>query len=331
MGNSVSPCIIAAWAFQGTICENGDFEAENAAEALHAAFHKRIGINEEVIIEQLTRINNEQRQQVCNVYQGCYGEDVMDRIEKIKRPDLRRTLKALVRLPGAYAARELRKAMKGPGTDEEVLIELLCTRSNAAIEDIKQQYDAEHGRDLQDDVKSETRGDFEHLLVALLQGQRQEGEEVDTDQAQEEAQELYDAGEATWGTDETKFTLILARRSWLQLRATLLAYEEIAGKSLEDAIETECSSNLRKGYKAIVRLATNPGYYYARILQKAMKGLGTDEETVIRHLVNTSEVLLENVKEEFEKLVKCSLEEAIKKDFSGDLRKLLCAIVHGNK
>merc|ERR1711935_732124 len=164
MGNSVSPCIIAAWAFQGTICENGDFEAENAAEALHAAFHKRIGINEEVIIEQ--------RQQVCNVYQGCYGEDIMDRIEKIKRPDSRRTLKALVRLPGAYAARELRKAMKGPGTDEEVLIELLCTRSNAAIEDIKKQYDAEHGRDLQDDVKSETRGDFEHLLVALLQGQR---------------------------------------------------------------------------------------------------------------------------------------------------------------
>ena len=215
----------------------------------------------------------------------------MDRIEKIKRPDLRRTLKALVRLPGAYAARELRKAMKGPGTDEEVLIELLCTRTNAAIEEIKKQYDAEHGRDLQDDVKSETRGDFEHLLIALLLGQRQEGEDVDVDKAREEAQELYDAGEATWGTDETKFTMILARRSWLQLRATMLAYEEIAGKSLEDAIEAECSRDLRKGYKAIVRLATNPGYYYARILQKAMKGVGTDEETVIRHLVNTSEVL----------------------------------------
>ena len=44
------------------------------------------------------------------------------------------------------------------------------------------------------------------------------------------------------------------------------------------------------GYKAIARLAANPGYYYARVIQKAMKGVGTDEETVIRHIVNTSEV-----------------------------------------
>ena len=77
----------------------------------------------------------------------------------------------------------------------------------------------------------------------------------------------------------------------IKLRAIILAYEQIAGNTLEEAIESECSRDLRKGYKAIVRLATNPGYYYARILQKAMKGVGTDEETVIRHLVNTSEVL----------------------------------------
>ena len=46
------------------------------------------------------------------------------------------------------------------------------------------------------------------------------------------------------------------------------------------------------GYKAIARLAANPGYYYARVIQKAMKGIGTDEETVIRHIVNTSEVMI---------------------------------------
>ena len=73
-------------------------------------------------------------------------------------------------------------------------------------------------------------------------------------------------------------------------RAIILAYEQIAGNTLEEAIESECSRDLRKGYKAIVRLAGNPAYYYARTIYKAMKGVGTDEITIIRHIVNTSEV-----------------------------------------
>ena len=73
-------------------------------------------------------------------------------------------------------------------------------------------------------------------------------------------------------------------------REIMAAYNEIAGNSLEEAIESECSFNLRKGYKAIVRLAADPAFYYARTIHKAMKGIGTDEITVIRHVVNTSEV-----------------------------------------
>lgn len=45
-----------------------------------------------------------------------------------------KTALALLDRPNEYAARQLQKAIKGLGTDEAVLIEILCTRSNKVSE-----------------------------------------------------------------------------------------------------------------------------------------------------------------------------------------------------
>jgi hypothetical protein len=83
-----------------------------------------------------------------------------DRLDKIRRKDLRRLMKGLARSPAEYAARQLRKAMKGVGTDESTLIEIICTKTNGQLETIKETYTEIFDRDLEDDVCRETRGDF---------------------------------------------------------------------------------------------------------------------------------------------------------------------------
>ena len=80
-------------------------------------------------------------------------------------------------------------------------------------------------------------------------------------------------------------------RSWMQIRRIAAHYEEISGHSLIDAINDECHGDTRRAYKAVVRMATDPCYYFARNIYKAMRGLGTDDDCLVRNIIFTSEVI----------------------------------------
>ena len=69
-----------------------------------------------------------------------------------------------------------------------------------------------------------------HMILhdVTWQGTREETP-VDMDMARREAQELYDAGEKQWGTDESQFNLIIGNRSFPQLRATFDEYAKVRG------------------------------------------------------------------------------------------------------
>jgi hypothetical protein len=50
------------------------------------------------------------------------------------------------------------------------------------------------------------------LLIALLQGDRPESNEIHEDEVGKDAKSLYEAGEKKWGTDKSKFIQILTSR-----------------------------------------------------------------------------------------------------------------------
>jgi len=56
---------------------------------------------------------------------------------------------------------------------------------------------------MEKDVMDDTSGNFRRLLVAQIQGGRDENKTFDRTAAQDDAQALFKAGEAKWGTDES--------------------------------------------------------------------------------------------------------------------------------
>uniref|UniRef100_A0A914R973 Annexin n=1 Tax=Parascaris equorum TaxID=6256 RepID=A0A914R973_PAREQ len=74
----------------------------------------------------------------------------------------------------------------GLGTKNKVLIEILCSRTNSEIWAIRNLYEEKYGESLEDAVKGDTSGHFEHLLVSLLQGNRDDQSYyVDAEKAKE--------------------------------------------------------------------------------------------------------------------------------------------------
>ena len=64
-------------------------------------------------------------------------------------------------------------------------------------------------------------------FILFDQGARDEASAVNMELARREAQELFQAGEKKWGTDESKFNHILVVRSFPQLRATFDEYIKV--------------------------------------------------------------------------------------------------------
>ena len=65
-------------------------------------------------------------------------------------------------------------SIKGFGTDESLLNEICCTRTNAEIKAAKAQYLAMYERDLHLDVFDDTSGDYRTMLLTLIRCKRQE-------------------------------------------------------------------------------------------------------------------------------------------------------------
>uniref|UniRef100_H0YUM4 Annexin n=1 Tax=Taeniopygia guttata TaxID=59729 RepID=H0YUM4_TAEGU len=309
---------------RGTVTAFAPFDARADAEALRKAM-KGLGTDEETVLTILTTRNNAQRQEIASAFKTLFGRDLVDDLKSELTGKFETLMVSLMRPAYIFDAHALKHAIKGAGTNEKVLTEILASRTPAEVQNIKQVYQQEYEADLEDKITGETSGHFQRLLA-----NRDPDTGVDEALVEQDAQVLFRAGELKWGTDEEKFITILGTRSVSHLRRVFDKYMTISGFQIEETIDRETSGDLEKLLLAVVKCIRSVPAYFAETLYYSMKGAGTDDDTLIRVMVSRSEIDLLDIRQEFRKNFAKSLYQAIQKDTSGDYRKALLLLCGGD-
>ena len=291
------------------------------AEALRKAM-KGFGTDEAALIKICANRTNAQRQRIKHDYKALYGRDLIADLKSELHGKFEDAMIALFTEPIEYDCDELRGAMKGAGTNEDTLIEIIASRSKSQIMAIKQKYKEKFNRDLEEDVKKETSGTLRHLLISLLQGSRREAP-ANPNQMAAVAQEIYKAGEAKLGTEESVFNKYFCTLSPHELACMAQQYHKLTGHTILQAIDKEFHGDSKKALRTIVYATLSPSEYFATRVNDAIKGWGTKDHLLIRILITRDEIDMPQIKQYYKQLYGKDMVQAVKSDISGDYQKLM--------
>ena len=99
-------------------------------------------------------------QQLRHAYKANYGSELLDDIKSETSGDFRKALVALIESRVELRARLLHESLAGAGTDIQKLIDVLVPMHADEIVEVKDVYKKKYDNELEDDVKSDTSGEW---------------------------------------------------------------------------------------------------------------------------------------------------------------------------
>lgn len=217
----------------------------------------------------------------------------------------------------------LRGAMKGFGTDEQTIIDLLTQRSNDQRQQIARFFTNELGRDVIEDLKSELGGKFEDVIVALM-----------VPATEYLCRELHRAM-AGMGTNESTLVEIMCTKSNEEVALLVQKYEDLYDRPLAEHLCSETDGYFRRLMTMIITGARDQSgsvdqaaaHEQAEALWSAGEAkLGTDEEVFNRIFSHASFAQLRLVFDDYKALSGQTIEQAIKHEMDGEMQEAMMAI-----
>jgi len=223
----------------------------------------------------------------------------------------------------------LHKAMKGLGTDDSTLVDIITSRNNIDLSvHIAKEYQAQHGRTLIKDIEGDTSGDYRDILVGLC-----------TYRPKYIAHYIKKAV-AGLGTDEKSLIDVLAYATNAELTEAAKIYQEDHKKSMLQDVMDDTSGNFKQALKYILEHKRSENnvvdphsamHHSKELYEKGEGRMGTNDDFFIHFFTHHSHPHIAEVNRLYREQRGHDLAKAVEKEASGDFKDLLHAIALGRE
>ncbi|ESO08026.1 hypothetical protein HELRODRAFT_185414 [Helobdella robusta] len=222
------------------------------------------------------------------------------------------------------AANDLIAAFKGIGTNEAKVIQVTTSHDNKQRQEIKSRFQLITGKDLNKELKSELSGNFGNAVLSLFVP------------SYEFFADLLMKTMKGPKTDESMMAELLCTHDNKHLALIKDAYNRLAGRSLEEAVATETTGELKRLWSCQVRGARDESsevsvelaHQDARDLFKKIDGrFNCESGLFIDLLCGRNFGQLRETFNQYQRITSHSFEEVINNETKGQLKKGLLAVV----
>ncbi|XP_024372730.1 uncharacterized protein [Physcomitrium patens] len=209
---------------------------------------KGLGTKDSALIGIICTRTPSQIYEIKQAYQAMYQQALESQVSGDTSGDYRKLLLALLRgsrsetfsvdsnLALADAHDLYRAGEARLGTNEDIIIHILTTRSPAQLNLALQYYRQTYGHEFMKAVKSETSGHFEAAILAVVQ--------CTCNPAKFFAQELHDAMKG-YGTKDADLMRVITTRAEIDMYYIKQEFQAMFKKTLQEAIQSNTSGDYR--------------------------------------------------------------------------------------
>lgn len=289
---------------------NIPYDAENDVNELNDAL-KGGKEKDELIVEIICSKTNEQRQELKEKYKASFGENLDDKLEKKLSGDLKTLILGLMKTSIDFDTDQLYLSMKGLGTDEAALDELIITRPYSQLEKIAKRYPELHEETLEKAIVGDTSDEYQKILIAMISGERSENPYPNTNNMKGIVYEIRGSKEENFNVD--KCVKYFAKCSFGEICTISRIYEKMYQTSLFDDIqEGKFCKDFKNLMKRLLVYIADSGRFFAEIIHKF------DKNSLNRIMISRSEIDMDDIRDAYKDLYNKDLIDEIREKISDE-------------
>ena len=261
------------------------------------------------IVEFICKLNKEQRLKLKETYVASYGTELIKDLEKILSGNVEKLVCGLIKSFIDFDAEQIYLSMKGLGTDEDTLSEMIATKPSRHLNKIKQRYPELYNETLENDIKGDTSDYYRNILIAMIQGGRSDNPYPNSQKMKDIVNKLNDDNENI----KESFVSYLVNCSYGEICTICREYEKIHNKNILEGIKNKFGKDEYNFFNVLLNYISDPGKFFAEKIH------GFKDKDLIRIIVSNEEIL-NDIKDAYKELYNTELIDDIKNNTDGDFQ-----------